>query len=107
MEHKKSYDNYDKYLRDCDPAQLANIGASPVTAQYKNMELCNTANISEDEFKIRNQYFRNKTDELWRDYYWDYVEKFVKGAFKGFFSLLGLMALVILIRWVLQGSKKA
>lgn len=105
MEFKKAYDNYDRYLRECDLVGLANIGASPVAVQYKNIELCNVAKISGDEFKIRNEYFRSQVDELWRDYYWDHVEKIAAGIFKGLLAWFGLTTLIILIRWVLRGNK--
>lgn len=105
MEYKKAYDNYDRYLKECDLAELANIDASPVAAQYKNIELCNVAKISDSGFKIRNEYFRHKVDKLWHDYYWDHVEKIVAGLLKGLLVWTGLATLIIVIRWVLQGNK--
>jgi hypothetical protein len=104
MEYKKLYDTYDLYLKRCDFARLAELGVSPLGAEYKGVSLCNTKNFSEDDFKVRNLYFREKVDELWNDYYAEHVEKVFVGILTGMAAWLSIFATMFLVKWVARGK---
>ena len=104
MEHKESYDTFDLYLKRCDFARLAVLGISPLGAEYKGVSLCNTKSFSEEDFKIRNLYFREKVDELWSDYYAEHAEKGFVGILTGIVAWLSILAIMFLVKWVARGN---
>jgi hypothetical protein len=96
--------NYDLYFKNCDFAILSKRGIFLLGAEHKGVFLCNTNNSSENDFKTRNLYFREKVDELWNDYYAEHAKKVFVGGLTGVAAWLSIFAIMFLVKWVARGK---
>jgi hypothetical protein len=68
-----SYENYQRALQllnqRCDPAELASRQIFTAGALWRDVELCNAAGLTGEEFDVANQYFRSRVDELYSQLY--------------------------------------
>lgn len=107
---EKDYKNYGRsfnkdYEEKCDWTKLSDKGVLIVGAEYRGIELCNSANIEKIGFEIRNEYFRNKVDGVWTDYYIDHLNIILIGVGNGLVVWAFVLAFILAYRWVMLADK--
>jgi len=78
----------------------------PIKAEYKNLTLCNTAAQKKNDFDISNQFFRSRVDDLYREFYKSLFSRTFSGILYGFTAWSLFLLLFLVIRWIMNGSKK-
>jgi hypothetical protein len=78
--------------------------ASPIGAMYRGVELCNTFNVSGDEFDVRNRYFRDRVDSLYSRYYSELTTRYAKHIGAALALWLALLVGWFTFKWIARGA---
>lgn len=93
------------YIQRCDSNVLSDRGVSTMGAEYRGIELCNSANVTGEDFDIRNKYFKQKVDRLWGGYYLEHLTVIITGIVNGVVVWLCLFGLVLSYRWIMRADE--
>jgi|GEM_PF-3726764 len=77
----ETHNNISVYKSDCNAIHFKTFNY--VVLKYRDVSLCNVANVNSDEFVFRTEIFKEKVDSLWQIFYYNHVKTIVYGALKG------------------------
>lgn len=75
-----------------------------IIEKYRNIALCNSANLKNEKLKTAQDYFKNRVDALYEAYYLKWAENITANAIYALFAWLALILIYRVYSWIKAGE---